>query len=338
MSFRVLYADPLWAVRDGRPDLGQASIERDVYDGRFSLELGVFEGATYVREGPRFVERARGADAMLVSRVRITPEIVAALEPTCRLVVRQGIGYDNLNPALLKAHGILGYCVPDYCVDEVSNHTLAMILALERRIVLQNARVKAGQWGTHATGYPRRLSNLTLGIVGFGRIGATTARKAGTIYKRVTAYDPYVSGDLMAGHRVERRERLADLLAEADVVAIHALLNDETFHLIDRASIAHMKPDAILVNTARGNIVAPEAVLDRLEAGKLGGYAADVFDPEDPNADPLNKRILEFDNTLVSSHCAFLSAEAEASIRRRVAELIVAVLTTGNAPTFGRVA
>ena len=100
-----------------------------------------------------------------------------------------------------------------------------------------------------------------------------------------------------------------------------------------------MKSDAILVNTARGNIVSPEAVLERLEAGKLGGYASDVFDPEDPNAHPVNKRILAFENAIVSSHCAFLSADAEASIRRRVAaELIVEVLTTGNAPTFGRVA
>ncbi len=338
MSFRVLYADPLWAVRDGRPDPAQASIERDVYDARFSLELGLFGETTYVREGPRFLDLARGADAMLVSRVRITPEIVAALAPTCKLVVRQGIGYDNLNPPLLKEHGILGYCVPDYCVDEVSNHTLAMILALERRLVAQNALIKGGGWGTYATGYPRRLSNLTLGLVGFGRIGTATARKAGTIYRRVIAYDPYVSGDLMAGHRVERRERLAELLAESDVVAIHALLNEETHHLIDRSAIAELKAGAILVNTARGNIVAPDAVLEALETGRLGGYGSDVFDPEDPNADPVNRRILAFENVLVSSHCAFLSAEAEASIRRRVAELIVEVLTTGKAPSFGRVA
>lgn len=338
MSFRVLYADPLWAVRDGRPDPARASIERDVYDARFRLELGLFEDGTYVRQGERFNAHVRGADAMLVSRVRITPEIVDALAPACKLVVRQGIGYDNLNPALLAQRGILGYCVPDYCVDEVSSHTLGMILALERRIVAQNAAIKAGAWGTYASGYPRRLSELTLGIAGFGRIGTATARKAGTIFKRMLAYDPYVSADLMAAHRVERCERFEALLEQSDVVAIHALLNDETRHLVNRGSIAHLRPGALLVNTARGNIVEPAAVLERLEAGLLGGYGADVFDPEDPNADPVNKRILAFDNVVVSSHCAFLSLEAEASIRRRVAELIVEVLTTGKAPPFGRVA
>lgn len=338
MSFRVLYADPLWAVRDGRPDPAQASIERDVYDARFSLELGIFENGAYVRRGERFAAHVRGADAMLVSRVQITPEIVAALAPTCKIVVRQGIGYDNLNPPLLAQHGILGYCVPDYCVDEVSSHTLGMILALERRLVVQNASIKAGSWGTYAAGYPRRLSELTLGIVGFGRIGTATARKSGTMFKRMAAYDPYVSADLMAAHRVERCDRLETLLAQSDVVAIHTLLNDETHHLIDRDSIAHMKPGALLVNTARGRIVEPAAVLERLEAGALGGYGADVFDPEDPNADPVNKSILAFENVIVSSHCAFLSVEAEASIRRRVAELIVEVLTTGKAPPFGRVA
>ncbi len=338
MPFRVLYADPQWAVRDGRPDLAQTSIERDIYDNRFSLELGVFADGAYVREGPRFLEHARGADAILISRVHITPDVIAAIRPSCKVVVRQGIGYDTLNPPLLKENGILGYTVPDYCVDEVSNHTLAMILALERRIVAQNARVKAGQWGAHATGYPRRLSHCTLGIIGFGRIGAVTARKAGSIYGRTIAYDPYVSADLMAAHRVERRARLDELLAEADVVAIHALLNEETRSLIDRSSIAHMKPDAILVNTARGGIIDPEAVLERLEAGKLGGYASDVFHPEDPNAHPVNKRILGFDNVIVSSHCAFLSAEAEVSIRSRVAALIVEILTTENRPALGRVA
>jgi D-3-phosphoglycerate dehydrogenase len=131
---------------------------------------------------------------------------------------------------------------------------------------------------------------------------------------------------------------LEDFLAESDVVAIHALLNEETRHLIDRRAIAHMKPDAILVNTARGGIVEPEAVLERLESGRLGGYASDVFVPEDPNAHPVNKQLLAFENVIVSSHCAFLSSEAETSIRQRAAALIVELLTTERRPSLGRVA
>jgi len=336
--YRVVYTDPFWATRGERVDTGTFALERDILGKSVELAAGPFAAGSYVREGPKLIEAVRGADAVIVARAEITPDMIAVMRPTCRVAIRQGIGYDNLNPSLLAHAGILGYNIPDYCVDEVSNHTLAMILALERKIVVQNAAIKAERWAVRTGGYPRRLSGLTLGIIGFGRIGQATARKARAIYGRIIAYDPYVSDDLITGSGGTPAPTLLALLEQSDVVALHALLSDETHHLIDERTIKHLKPGAILVNTARGGLVQPEAVLARMREDALGGYASDVFHPEDPNAHPVNKQLLAFDNVIVSAHCAFLSTESELSLRRRAAELALHVLQTGEAPAFGRVA
>jgi phosphoglycerate dehydrogenase-like enzyme len=336
--YRVVYTDPFFAPHGERPDTSAFALEREIFGSNVELATGPFADGHYVRKGPKLAEAVRGADAVVLARTEITEELIVALTPSCRVAIRQGVGFDNLRPALLAQAGILGYNVPDYCVDEVSDHALALILALERRLIVQNAAIKADAWAVRAGGTPRRLAECTLGIVGFGRIGQATARKAKAIYGSVLAYDPYVSADLMAGHGVVAVETLLALLGAADVVTIHALLNEETRYLIDDRTIRHLKPGALLVNTARGGLVRSAAVLARLHDGLLGGYASDVFAPEDPNADPVNRQLLAFDNVIVSAHCAFLSATSEVSLRRRAAQLGLHVLQTGDAPTFGRVA
>jgi phosphoglycerate dehydrogenase-like enzyme len=336
--YRVVYTDPFWATRGERPDTGAFALEREILGKSVDVGTGPFADGTYVREGPKLIDAVRGADAVIVGRTEITAAMIDVMKPTCRVVVRQGIGFDNLNPVLLAQAGILGYNVPDYCVDEVSNHTLAMILALERKIVVQNASIKAESWAARNGGVARRLSHLTLGIVGFGRIGQATGRKARAIYGRIIAYDPYISDDLIIGSGGSPAPTLLALLEQSDVVALHALLNDETHHLIDERTIRHLKPGAILVNTARGGLVQSEAVLARLREDALGGYASDVFTPEDPNVTLVNKQLLRFDNVIVSAHCAYLSAESEVSLRQRAAQLALHVLQTGDAPAFGRVA
>jgi phosphoglycerate dehydrogenase-like enzyme len=268
----------------------------------------------------------------------MTPEAVAVLKPHCRVVARQGVGIDNLNAELLRREGILAFNVPDYCAGEVSDHTMAMVLALERNLCAQDSRLKAGSWNVYAGGYPRRLSGLTFGIIGFGRIGRATARKAQAFYGSVIAYDPFVHADLLACYGVGTRQHLSELLEESDVVVLHAWLDEQSRHVINRESVRHVRPGAILVNTARGDLVEPEAVLAALEGGRLAGYGSDVFAPEDPNEHPVNRRILAFENVVATSHRAFLSRESERSLRIRVAEEIMYVLTTGQPPRFGRVA
>jgi phosphoglycerate dehydrogenase-like enzyme len=335
----VVYTDPPWAVREtGGLDPELAHIERKILGDEVIIKFGPHEGRSFVHEGPRLMEALRGAAAVAICRVQVSTELVEVIELTCKVVARQGVGTDNLNAALLQRYGIFGFHVPDYCVDEVSTHTIAMLLALERKVCIQNARIKNGYWNVHAGGYPRRTNELSAGIVGFGRIGRATSRKLQAFYRSVIAYDPFVPGDLMAGYGVRKRHNLYDLLAEADAVMLHAPLDVSTRHIINAESIRYMKPDALLINTARGGLVEPEAMLDALINHRIGGYAADVFTPEDPNEHPVNKKIIAFDNVVVSSHRAFLSTQAEESLRVRVAEEIAHVLKTGEPPRFGRLA
>ncbi|WP_033213688.1 C-terminal binding protein [Kitasatospora phosalacinea] len=335
---RVVYTDPAWALdASGRPDPAAADLEREVLGPDIDVEIGPFEDG-YLVSGPRLLEAVRGADALVVYRCQVDEALLAAAGPTCRVVARSGVGVDNLNGPLLAREGLIGFNVPDYCGDEVSTHTLALLLALERGVCVQDRLVRADRWGIHRGGVPRRTSAATVGIVGFGRIGRATARKLQVCYGRVLAHDPYVPPDVMAAHGVRAVADLPGLLAEADAVVLHTALTDETRGMVDRALLEHARPGQLLVNTARGALVDPAAVLAALESGRLAGFASDVFSPEDPNRSPDTRKLLERDDVVVSSHRAFLSTESELSLRRRVAAGVRAVLLDGTAPAEGRVA
>lgn len=332
---RVVYADPPWALdRGGRPDAASADLEREIYGPGVDLRLGVFDGG-YVTSGERFVESLRGADALVVHRCRVTPEVVEALAGRCRVVARSGVGVDNLNRPLLDAAGIASFNVPDYCGDEVGTHALALLLALERGISLQDRAARSGGWDPYRGGRPRRTAARAAGIVGFGRIGRATSRKLQPFYGRVLAYDPYVQPDVMAAHGVEAVPSLAGLLAAVDAVVLHAELTAETRAMIGRDALARVREGTLLVNVARGALVDPDAVLEALETGRLGGFASDVFSPENPSDTPVGRKLLERDDVVVTAHRAYLSVESEASSRRRVALGVRAALS-GAAPAVPR--
>ena len=336
---RVVYSDPRWAVNgSGSLDPALADIERGIYRDDIDLGFGIYENGRFIIDGPRLHERVRGANGLMVLRTQVDATLLDAAGPSLRVVCRQGVGFDNLDLLELKRRGIFAFNVPDYCTPEVSDHALALTLALERRIVKQNAHVKGDRWRTESGGEPRRLGKHTFGIIGLGRIGRAVARKAAVFYGRVQAYDPFVSTDAMAGLGVERRATLEELLATSDVVSIHTPLDELTRGLIDRKTLPTIKPGALLINTARGGIVEPQAVLEALEGGRLGGYGCDVFNPEDPNSDPVNRRMLPLENVVVTAHSAFWSADSIRSIRTRIAEEFRHVLLSGEPPRFGRLA
>jgi len=331
----VVYTDPFWALENGVVNPALATVENEVFGDRVELRFGVVEDGAYVKSGERFIDNLRGASALAIYRAQMTEEVFDTIRGTVRVIGRQGVGYDNIGLPFLKPNGIFGFNVPDYCVDEVSTHTMSLVLALERHLCLQNDHLKKGRWDIYDGGYPRRLQDLTVGIIGLGRIGKATAQKIRNFYGRVLGYDPYVHGDHMIGYGVAKRHTLPELLRESDVVILHCLLNDETKNLVGEAFLADMKNDALLVNTARGGLVDPRAVYDALAGGRIGGYASDVFTPEDPNEHEWNRKLLPFDNVVVTSHRSFLSAESELSQRRRVADEIVHVLETGRPPRWG---
>ncbi|HEV2376572.1 MAG TPA: C-terminal binding protein [Streptosporangiaceae bacterium] len=336
---RVVYTDPAWALdAQGQLDPSLADLERSVLGPDVVLDIGPRDGGGYVTAGEEFLDYVRGADALVVYRAEVTEELVAAVSPRCKVIARSGVGVDNLNLPLLARSGIAGFNIPDYCGAEVSTHTVALLLALERGVCVQDRLVRADQWGIHRGGIPRRTSACDVGIVGFGRIGRVTARKLQPFYRQVLAVDPYVPDDVMAGYGVFRVGSLGDLLSRCDAIVLHCALTGQTRHLIGGTALDHVKPRALLVNTARGALVDPGCVLSALEDGRLGGFASDVFSPEDPNRCPVARKLLGRDDVVVSSHRAFLSAESEESLRRRVAAGVRSVLREGLHPPESRVA
>ena len=332
----VVYTDPAWAVTDtGFVDPANAVVEREVYGTDLDLRIGPHAEGRYRTDSQELLAAVAGAEALVVYRCQVTEQLLDAAGPGLAVVARAGGGTDNLNLPLLAERGIIGFNIPDYCVDEVAAHTLAMVLAWERDLVQQHQGLSGGEFDIYHGRVPRRLGTRTAGIIGLGRIGKASAARLRMFYGRVLATDPFVHADHMLGYGVQKAE-LPELLAESDVVLLHCPLTPDTAGLIDAEALARMRPDALLVNTARGALVDARALADALNQGSIGGAALDVFAPEDPNTHPAYRGILGLPNVLVTSHRAFLSAESELSCRRRVAESVREALATGVAPPAER--
>lgn len=330
----VLYTDPPWALVNGSADPRTATIEDEVFGSTVQLKLGEVANGRYVTSGTLLSDAVRGVAALAVYRCEVTSELLDAAGPQLRIVARQGVGTDNLDIPALRERGIHAFNIPDYCVDEVATHTMALVLGLERRLVPQHDSLARGRFDIYGGGVPRRLQRRRAGIVGFGRIGKAVAQRLRLFYSEVLTYDPYLHPDLIEGYGV-RAVGFDELLAESDIVLLHCPLTTETRRIIDRSALARMKSDALVVNAARGGLVDPEALYDALTCGRLGGAALDVFSPENPHEDPWFGKIVGLPNVLVTSHRAFLSVESEASSRRRVAEGVRHVLETGRPTPFG---
>jgi len=268
---------------------------------------------------------AIGADALLVTYAKITAEMIGQMT-RCRIISRFGIGVDNVDLPAATAAGIVVTKVPDYCIDEVSDHALAFVLALARKIPFANAQVHAGRWEMPAVVPIHRLRGSVLGLVGFGRIPQLVAPKAASFGFKVVAYDPYVASEIFTRAGVESVD-FAQLLSVSDFISIHSPLLPETRNLFNADAFRRMKPTAYLVNTARGPIVDEAALAEALDAGQLAGAALDVMPQEPPSGSPLLGRT----NVILTPHISFYSEESLVELQTKAAEEVLAVLT-GKAP------
>lgn len=261
---------------------------------------------------------ARTAEGLIVVYARITdPVIAAAAAGGCRVIARCGIGYDNIDVEAATRHGVQVTYVPDYCLDEVADHTLALLLALARGVLPAVLETRAGGWSAPRAGV-HRLRGRRLALLGVGRIGKRVAARALAFGLRVSAYDPYVQRWDLEG--VERASTLGDAVREADFVSLHAPLTPENRHLIDDEALSLMKRAPVLVNTARGGLVDLDAVTRAVMEGRLAGLALDVAEVEPlEEAHPLRRH----PRALITPHMAFFSAESEAELKRRAAEEVV---------------
>jgi D-3-phosphoglycerate dehydrogenase / 2-oxoglutarate reductase len=267
---------------------------------------------------------AEDADAVIVRWMAVTPEIIGRWR-RCRIIVRYGVGYDNVHYEAATAAGIMiGHC-PHYCLDEVATHALALLLGCIRGIPSTHATVSKGGWDPNPLFCARRVSGRTLGIVGVGNIGSTVARKLGGWGLRLLASDPFIEPERAAAVGVT----LADfetVLRESDYISLHVPLLPETQHLISERAFALMKPGVILVNTSRGSVVDEKALLAALDEGKVGAAGLDVFEREPLSVEsPLRWH----PRLLLSNHVAWYSEDALAELHRSVAEDAVRVCTGG---------
>ena len=268
---------------------------------------------------------AADADALLVTYAKITAEMIQHMK-RCRIISRFGIGVDNVDLAAATNAGIVVTKVPDYCIDEVSDHALALLLALARKIPFANAQVQAGRWEMPAVVPIHRLRGRVLGLAGFGRIPQLVAPKAKSFGLRVVAHDPFVRAEIFTRAGVESVD-FPRLLEISDYVSIHTPLLPETRGLFGADVFRRMKRTAYLINTARGPIVDEAALAHALDAGQLAGAALDVMTEEPPVNSPLVGR----DNVIFTPHTSFYSEESLVELQTKAAEEVVSVLT-GQAP------
>jgi D-3-phosphoglycerate dehydrogenase len=241
----------------------------------------------------------------------------------CRGIVRYGVGVDNIAVGQASAQGIPVINVPEYCVEEVSDHTVALILAANRRLIPGHEAAGQSKWGPGLMAGTARLATQTVGILGFGRIGQEVGRKVRPMVARVTVHDPFVLDDDV----LERGCIPADfesMLETSDWVTINCPLTPETHHLFDAQAFAKMKPTAWLINTARGEIVQEQDLVEALESGRIGGAALDVLTDEPPT---LDSPLLRMPNVIVTPHVAWYSRHAVDDLQRLAAEQALRVLT-----------
>jgi D-3-phosphoglycerate dehydrogenase len=257
------------------------------------------------------------ADCVITQFAPITAAVIGAMRRT-RAIVRYGVGVDNVDLDAARARGIPVCNVPDYCIDEVADHTLAFILALTRQVVANTAAVRAGRWRL-AVPLPEMLAlrDMTVGVVGFGRIGRAVAQRLAAFRPRLLVHDPLVPA-VDVGRAGCSPVTLPELLAACDLVTLHCPSTVPTRRLLNRESIARMQPGALLVNVGRGDLVDTAALIDALQQGHLRGAALDVCDPEPV---PPESPLLKLENVLITAHIASASVKAVRTLRETAAQL-----------------
>ncbi len=264
----------------------------------------------------------RDADAVITQFAPITAEVIAAMK-RARVIVRYGIGVDNVDLEAAWTQGIPVCNVPDYCIDEVADHTLAFILATTRQVVQNTQYIRDGKWGL-ATPLAelKCLRDLTVGLVGFGRIGREVAARLAPFKCRRLVFDPAVPSEVVAAAGCESAP-LDVVLSHADVLTLHCPSTQQTRKILNAGSLSRLKPGAIIINLARGDLIETGALIDALESGRVGAAALDVCDPEPI---PLDSPLRKLPNVITSSHIASASVRAVRTLRETAANIAVKAL------------
>jgi D-3-phosphoglycerate dehydrogenase len=268
-------------------------------------------------------ELCRDADGVLTVRAPLTKRAIAAMQ-RCRIIVRYGIGVDTVDIAAATERGIMVANVPDYCLDEVSDHALTLLLMLSRQMLPAISLAREDTWAVAKISPPQRLRGQTCGLIGCGRIGSLLAGKVAALGMSVIIHDPYLS-EARAREMGAELVSLDALLVRADFISLHAPLNETTHHVLGEAAFARMKKTTSIINTARGGLIDEAALLAALDAGKLSGAALDVLESETA-VTPIRSALVRHAKIIVTAHTAWLSVQARATLQLRAIEQVLACL------------
>ena len=314
-TFRVLMTDTIF------PDTTIEQEELRRINAEFVL-ASASDPETLKREG-------RDCDAAINVYAQLGADILGAWE-RCKVVVRTGIGFNTIDLEAAAARRIMVANVPDYCMDEVADHTVALFLACVRKIPRLHASVKSGQWSVDLAKPTPRLQGKLYGLFGFGNIAQRVARRVHAFGLQVMAFDPYVPAELFAAQQVARAASLDALLGAVDFLSVHAPLTEETRGILNAARLKLLKPTAIVVNTSRGPLINEADLLAALRAGAIAGAGLDVLTDEPP-AVPL--ALAALDNVVLTPHTAWYSDDAMPELRRKASTEVARALTEGR-PKF----
>ena len=264
------------------------------------------------------IEAAKDADGIINQYSPITRRVIESLK-SCKVIARYGVGVDNINVEAATEHKIIVANVPDYCIDEVSTHVMALILACARGITLLDRKIREKEWDFTLAKPLFRTQGKIVGLFGLGRIARAVAQKALGFGFKILVYDPYVS---QVNNEIELVE-FSQLLSDSDFISIHSPLTDETRHSFGENELKAMKKTAYLINTARGPIVDEEALYKALKNKWIAGAALDVMEKEPPD---WNSSLLQLDNIIITPHIAFYSEESYVELKTKVAQAVLSVL------------
>jgi D-3-phosphoglycerate dehydrogenase / 2-oxoglutarate reductase len=296
--------------------------ERRVFAG---TGIEIVDGNGRCTSAEDVVALGADADALITQFVPIGRSVIERLR-RCKVIVRYAIGLDTIDIAAATERRIMVANVPDYCLDEVSDHAMALMLALLRKVPMMDREARAGIWSYKKAVPIRRFSELTLGLLAFGNVAKRVAAKAEAFgIKRILVHDPYVQDS--AGYPRYEFVSLEQLAEQADIISVHVPANTETRHMINKQFLQRLKPGSFLINTSRGAVVSEADLLEAVRAERLGGVALDVLENEQSVTD---HPLFGFENVIITPHMAWYSTGAIAELQRKVAEQVKQALLEGR--------
>ena len=307
---KVVISDYVWPNID---------IEKNFFDSK-NIELVVSKNKSDLKK--QIVD----ADGLLFCFESIDEDILRSSK-NLKVAQRYGIGVDNINIEVATELGIVVSNIPDYCIDEVSDHAMSMILSLNRLLARDSDLVKKGLWNEiKKDKRVYRLSEATLGLLGFGRIGRRISKKAKNFGLKVIAYDPYINEKEIDDVEIHS---LNKVLKDSNIISLHLPLTEQTNHIIDTEQFDLMNKDTILINVSRGGLINEEALIENLNNGKIRGAGLDVIESSTDKTNGL----FSFDNVIITPHTAFFSQESSEELQLRSSMQLYDVLT-GSKPKF----